>query len=67
LVSSDEIVHVVDDDEAVRDSLRFLLQSAGLSVCVHDSAESFLATAGQHAIGCVLTDVRMPGADGLQL
>ena len=66
-MASDEIVHVVDDDEAVRDSLRFLLQSAGLAVRVHASAESFLADTGQHATGCVLTDVRMPGADGLQL
>ncbi len=60
-------VHVVDDDEAVRASLQFLLESAGLTVCTHASAEAFLACAGQAAVGCVLTDVRMPGLGGLEL
>jgi two-component system response regulator FixJ len=59
-------VHVVDDDAAVRDSLRFLLQASGFSVCTHASAEAFLAVAADVA-GCVLTDVRMPEMDGLEM
>jgi len=62
-----EIVHVVDDDAAVRDSLRFLLDSAGMKVVAHESAEHFLAAAPGGEIGCVLTDVRMPGVSGLEL
>ena len=60
------VVHVVDDDEAVRDSLRFLLDAAGFAVRTHASAEALLS-AGPAAPGCVLTDVRMPGMDGLEL
>jgi two-component system, LuxR family, response regulator FixJ len=63
---ADEI-HVVDDDEAVRDSLRFLLESSGFAVVVHPSAEDFLALGTGRDIGCVLTDVRMPGVSGLAL
>ncbi len=62
------LVHVVDDDQGVRDSLAFLLQSAGLAVRTYDSADAFLAVAPGLASGCVLTDVRMPGGmDGLAL
>ena len=60
------VVHVVDDDEAVRDSLRFLLDAAGFAVRTHASAEALLS-AGPPLPGCVLTDVRMPGMDGLEL
>jgi two-component system response regulator FixJ len=60
-------VHVIDDDEAVRDSLAFLLDSAGLAARCHDSAEAFLRLAPELKAGCVLTDVRMPGMDGLAL
>jgi two-component system response regulator FixJ len=66
-VANAEIIHVVDDDEAVRESLRFLLASAGLAAVSHDSAEAFLATASGREVGCVLTDVRMPGINGLEL
>jgi two-component system response regulator FixJ len=62
-----DAVHVVDDDQAVRDSLRFLLESADIPVIAHQSAEAFLATAPGGKIGCVLTDVRMPGVNGLEL
>ncbi len=62
-----DIVHIVDDDSSVRDSLSFLLQSAGLATRSHGSAEAFLAVAGAEPIGCVLTDVRMPGTSGLEL
>jgi two-component system response regulator FixJ len=62
------LVHVVDDDQGVRDSLAFLLQSAGLAVRTYDSPAAFLAVAPGLASGCVLTDVRMPGGmDGLAL
>jgi two-component system, LuxR family, response regulator FixJ len=61
------LVHVVDDDEAVRDSLKLLLESAGLSVRTYDSAATFLTALPTLAAGCVLTDVRMPGLDGLEL
>ena len=60
-------VHVVDDDEAVLDSLKFLLESAGFAVRTHASASSFLAAAGEQGDGCVVTDVRMPEMDGLEL
>lgn len=61
------LVHVVDDDPGVRDSLAFLLETAGLAVRTYDSAAAFLAVAPELAAGCVLTDVRMPGMDGLTL
>jgi two-component system response regulator FixJ len=61
------LVHVVDDDEAVRDSLGMLLESAGLSVRTYDSATAFLGALPGIAAGCVLTDVRMPELDGLEL
>jgi len=61
-------VHVVDDDAAMRDSLRMLLEASGLAVRTHDGAGVFLAEAA-NAIGvsCVLTDIRMPEIDGLEL
>jgi len=61
-----ETVHVVDDDEAIRDSLRVSLESAGFAVRTYDSAKGFLAVASGLG-GCVLTDVRMPEIDGLEL
>ncbi len=62
-----DVVHVVDDDEAVRSSLAFLLESAGLEVAVHATAEAFLRAAEAAPVGCVLIDVRMPGLGGLEL
>lgn len=60
-------VYVIDDDEALRDSLGFLLGVAGFSVRVFDSASSFLdALHGIHS-GCLITDIQMPGIDGLEL
>jgi two-component system response regulator FixJ len=61
------LVHVVDDDEAVRDSLSVLLESAGLSVRTYESATAFLEALPKIGAGCVLTDVQMPGLDGLAL
>jgi two-component system, LuxR family, response regulator FixJ len=59
-------VHIVDDDEAIRDSLRFLLEPEGLDVRTYDSAMSLMSVELPSA-GCILTDFHMPGIDGLQL
>jgi two-component system response regulator FixJ len=66
-MTHEAVVHVIDDDEAMRDSLAFLLDSANLRSAVYESAEQFLALAGGLASGCILTDVRMPGMGGLEL
>ena len=60
-------VYVIDDDPAMRDSLEFLLGSAGFSVRLFDSAQGFLDELANLDTGCVLTDVRMPGIDGMEL
>jgi len=61
------MVYVVDDDEAVRDSLAFLFGAAGLPVRTFATAEDFLSAAFQAGPGCLVLDVRMPGMDGPQL
>jgi two-component system response regulator FixJ len=66
-LASNEIVHVIDDDAEVRQSLAFLLSTVGLAVRVHDSATSFLDVLPQLQDGCIITDVRMPGIDGIEL
>ena len=66
-MASETMVHVVDDDDAMRDSLAFLLECAGLEVRTYDSALSFLDQLGTMARGCIVTDVRMPGMSGLEL
>src|ERR1700757_2090779 len=64
----ESIVHVIDDDDAVRESLAFLLETDGLPVRTYDSAEAFLiALGGERKAGCLITDVRMPGMTGLDL
>ena len=63
------VVTIIDDDEAVRSSLTFLVECAGHNVRAFDSAESFLeaiAEQGSEA-GCIVTDVRMPGLSGVEL
>jgi two-component system response regulator FixJ len=62
---NDAIVHVVDDDLAVRQSVSFLLASDGLPVRLHESASAFLETVTEPVAGCIVTDVRMPGIDGI--
>ena len=59
-------VHIVEDDESVRDSVQALLESEGIAVRTYDSAPAFLVHADE-ARGCVLTDIQMPGMDGLRL
>jgi FixJ family two-component response regulator len=62
------ILYVVDDDEAVRKSLTYLLASRGYQVQLFDSGESFLARADVSRAGCVILDLRMdPGMSGLQV
>jgi FixJ family two-component response regulator len=60
-------VYVVDDDEAVRDSLRWLLEANGFKVKAFASAEDFLVGAATEAPGCLVLDVRMPGMSGFEL
>jgi FixJ family two-component response regulator len=62
-------IFLIDDDEAVRDSLEWLLKSHNEKVKSYDSAESFLNSGEDfnNAVGCVLTDIRMPGMSGLEL
>jgi two-component system, LuxR family, response regulator FixJ len=61
------LVHVIDDDEAMRDSLAFLLRSAGMDARTYDSATAFLATLPGVSGGCIVTDVRMPEISGVDL
>ncbi len=60
-------VHIVDDDDAMRDSLKWLLESRGLSVELYPSAEAFLGAFNREFCGCLVLDVRMPGMSGLDL
>ena len=60
-------VYVIDDDEAMRDSLRFLLESAGFDVTLFETAMGFLDALPGLDFGCVVSDVRMPGLDGIEL
>jgi two-component system response regulator FixJ len=60
-------IYVIDDDEAMRDSLNFLLDSAGFDITLFESAQNFLDALPTLAFGCVVSDVRMPGIDGIAL
>ena len=61
------IVHVIDDDEGFRKLLVFLLQTAGLAVRSHASATDFLEAIVAADLGCIVSDVRMPGMSGIEL
>jgi len=63
----DKCVYIVDDDEAVRDSLSALLESKGYEVTSFGSAAEFLETARSLPAGCLVVDIRMPEMDGLEL
>jgi len=65
-VSNAPIVYVVDDDVGVRKALSFLLVSAGLNVRLYESAKAFLEEVVDPGRCCIVTDVRMPGIDGLE-
>ena len=60
-------VCIIDDDEAIRESLRLLLYAGGMNSCVYESADAFLADDNPGDFDCMLLDVRMPGTDGLEL
>ncbi len=66
-MAASQVVHVIDDDADVRQSLAFLLSTEGHAVRVHDSALAFLKALPDAQDGCVLTDIRMPDMDGLEL
>jgi RNA polymerase sigma factor (sigma-70 family) len=61
------MVFVVDDDEAMRNSLKWLIESTGMPVRTYGSADEFLANYSPGRAGCLLLDVRMPGMSGLEL
>jgi two-component system, LuxR family, response regulator FixJ len=61
------IVHVIDDDQAVREVLAFQLGSAGIDVRTYESAAGFLKVAPTVQAGCIITDVRMPELSGIDL
>ncbi|MEE7448991.1 DNA-binding response regulator [Methylobacterium radiotolerans] len=62
-----DLVHVVDDDPAMRDSVAFLLGTEGFAVQLYEAGSDLLNRLAKPATGCVLTDIRMPGIDGLEL
>jgi two-component system, LuxR family, response regulator FixJ len=64
---SDHVVHVIDDDEAMRNSLAFLLRAAKVEVQTYESALAFLENLAKIKPGCIVTDVRMPGMSGIEL
>ncbi|MBN9059255.1 MAG: response regulator [Rhizobiales bacterium] len=66
-MSTEARVHVIDDDDAARDSLAFLFESAGIAVETYASGAAFLAAAPTLADGCIVTDVRMPEINGIEL
>jgi two-component system, LuxR family, response regulator FixJ len=64
---ADDLVHVIDDDPAIRDSLCFLLETADLKAKAYESAVAFLEALPEVGGGCVITDVRMPEMTGIEL
>lgn len=66
-MAHDAVVHLIDDDDAVRQSLAFMLSASGYAVRVYESAQLFLDAVPTLQPGCIVTDVRMPGMDGLEL
>lgn len=67
MVDSARLVHLVDDDEAVRRSASFMLRDSGYSVKTYASGADLLAHSDELEIGCILLDVRMPVLDGLEV
>ena len=67
LIPKKGTVYVVDDDEAVRDSLQWLLEGKDYRVKCFDSAESFLSRFDPREVACLIADIRMDGMSGLEL
>lgn len=65
--AAQRVVHIIDDDEALRESLAFLLRTAGLEVKSFDSAKAFFDALPDPSLACVITDVRMPNVSGIEL
>lgn len=64
---ADGAVHIIDDDEPTRDSLRFLLAASGVPAKAHESAAAFLTALSTVTPACVITDVRMPDINGIEV
>ena len=67
LIPEKGTIYVVDDDEAVRDSLQWLLEGKGYRVRCFDSAETFLSRYDPREVACMFVDIRMDGMSGLDL
>ena len=66
-MSDKTVVHVIDDDAAMRDSLAFLLDVNGYRPLVYETANAFLAGMSAASMTCVISDIRMPGMNGIEL
>lgn len=66
-MASNAVVHLIDDDDSVRHALAFLLSTAGHAVRVYESGTAFLESLSTLQPGCIVSDLRMPGIDGLEL
>jgi two-component system response regulator FixJ len=67
VTKNDATVYIVDDDDAVRDSLMFLLQTTDIPCQAYASAEEFIGAFSQQMKGCMVLDIRMPGVSGMEL
>jgi two-component system response regulator FixJ len=65
--TAEPLICIIDDDEAIRESLRLLLYAGGLRSVVYESADAFLKDQAPPTFECMLLDIRMPGTDGLEL
>jgi two-component system, LuxR family, response regulator FixJ len=66
-MTADQTIFVIDDEEAVRDSIHMMLERRGYRVQIFESAEAFLAAAPSAASGCIVCDIRLKGISGLDL
>jgi two-component system response regulator FixJ len=66
-MSTSAVIHLIDDDDGVRQALAFSLTTAGLAVRAYDSGVAFLNALTGLQPGCIVSDIRMPGIDGLEL
>lgn len=66
-MSDKTVIHVIDDDAAMRDSLAFLLDVNGFAPTVYETADAFLRGVDLASLACVISDIRMPGMNGIEL